>query len=85
MEEQKRFTGDEVSFGSAVSFSLTDFIHLILSNWYWFVLSVVICLAAATYYIKKTPKTYTRTATILVKDSRKGGTLTSLHLAMWLV
>lgn len=73
MEEQKKFTGDEVSFGSAVSFSLTDFIHLILNNWYWFVISSVVCLAVATFYIKKTPKTYSRTATILVKDSRKGG------------
>lgn len=73
MEEQKKFTVDEGSFGSAVSFSLTDFIHLIINNWYWFVISSVICLAVATFYIKKTPKTYSRTATILVKDSRKGG------------
>ncbi len=73
MEEQKKFAGDEVSFGSAISFSLTDLIHLVINNWYWFVISVAICMAAATYYIKKTPKTYSRTATILVKDSRKGG------------
>lgn len=73
MEEQKKFTVDEGSFGSAVSFSLTDLIHLVLNNWYWFIISSVICLAVATFYIKKTPKTYSRTATILVKDSRKGG------------
>ena len=58
---------------SYLGFSLTDFLHLVLKNWYWFIISIVVCLAAATFYIKKTPKTYVRTATILVKDSRKGG------------
>lgn len=73
MEEQKKFVSEETSFGSVVSFSLMDFIHLVINNWYWFVISVAICMAAAVFHIKKTPKTYSRTATILVKDSRKGG------------
>lgn len=73
MEEQKYFMGNETPKESSFGFSLTDFLHVLLKNWYWFIISVVVCLAAATYYIKKTPKTYVRTATILVKDSRKGG------------
>ena len=73
MEEQKNFVGNELPKESSFSFSLTDFLHLVLNNWYWFVISIIVCLAAATFYIKKTPKTYVRTATILVKDSRKGG------------
>ena len=73
MEEQKIFVGNEAPKESSFGFSITDFLHLLLKNWYWFVISIVACLAIATYYIKKTPKTYVRTATILVKDSRKGG------------
>jgi capsular exopolysaccharide synthesis family protein len=74
MEEQKFFVGNEAPpKESSFGFSLTDFLHLLLKNWYWFLISITICLAAATFYIKKTPKTYVRTATILVKDTRKGG------------
>ena len=46
---------------------------MVLANWYWFALSVLICLGVAYYYLASTPKIYSRTATILVKDSRKGG------------
>lgn len=46
---------------------------MVLANWYWFALSVLICLGMAYYYLASTPKIYSRTATILVKDSRKGG------------
>ena len=73
MEEQKYFMGNETPKESTFGFSLTDFLHVLLKNWYWFIISVVVCLAAATFHIKRTPKTYVRTATILVKDSRKGG------------
>ncbi len=56
-----------------VSFSIHDIIQLVLANWYWFALSVIICMACGYIYIARTPKIYSRTANILVKDSRKGG------------
>ena len=49
-----------------------DILRLILSNWYWFVLSVVLCLLVAILYLQSTPPIYQRTATVMVKDSRKG-------------
>lgn len=55
-------------------FSLADIFRLILNKWYWFVISVVICLGAGTVYLKWTPEIYTRTATVLIKDD-SGGTL----------
>ena len=55
------------------SFSLNDLLKMMLENWYWFVLSVLLCMGCAYLYIAGTPKVYNRTATILVKDSRKGG------------
>ena len=51
--------------------TLHDIIRMVIANWYWFVLSTVCCLCAAYYYLASTPKIYSRTATILVKDSRR--------------
>lgn len=46
-----------------------------LANWYWFVLSVVVCAGAAFLYLKWAPKVYTRTASVLIKDDAKGGAM----------
>ena len=54
------------------TFTLQDFIQLILGNWYWFIISLGICGMVAMLYLCYTPPTYLRTATVLVKDSRKG-------------
>lgn len=52
---------------------LNDILQMMAANWYWFALSVGLCLGAAYIYLAATPRSYRRTATILVKDSRKGG------------
>ena len=51
------------------TFNIRDFLVRCLSKWYWFVLSVILCLAAAAFYIVKTPKIYTRSATVLIKET----------------
>ncbi len=53
-------------------FTIFDILHLILSNWYWFVISIVLCSLVAWLYLFNTSPVYMRTATVLVKDSRKG-------------
>lgn len=58
---------------STTGINLHDVIRMVIDNWYWFVLSTLLCLGIAYYYLASTPKVYNRTATILVKDSRKGG------------
>ena len=40
-----------------------------ISNWYWFVASLVVCIGLASLYIVKTPKIYTRSATVLIKET----------------
>ena len=50
-----------------------DILRLIFSNWYWFLISMVICGAIALFYLRSTPPIYQRTATVMVKDTRKGG------------
>ena len=56
-------------------FSLHDLIQMILANWYWFAISVIVCLGAGYLYLARTPKVYSRKATILVKDDRKGANM----------
>ena len=69
--QQQHLQNDENENGSGLT--LHDLLQMVLANWYWFALSVLICLGVAYYYLASTPKIYSRTATILVKDSRKGG------------
>lgn len=52
-----------------------DILQVVLANWHWFVLSVVVCAGAAFLYLKWAPKVYTRTASVLIKDDAKGGEL----------
>ena len=54
------------------TFSIQELIQLALRNWYWFIISVAVCGAIALFYLASTPKTYVRTATVVVKDTRKG-------------
>ncbi|MBR6842728.1 MAG: polysaccharide biosynthesis tyrosine autokinase [Prevotella sp.] len=51
------------------SLSIMDMLMLCLRHWPWFILSLFICMGAATLYLLSTPKTYTRTTSILVKSS----------------
>ncbi len=47
---------------------IKELLYLCIANWKWFALSVVCCLAIAVLYIKTTPPTYVRTASVLIKD-----------------
>ena len=49
--------------------NIRDLIFLVLNNWYWFVISVVLCLVVAGLVYKTQPKTYTSSGTILVRDN----------------
>jgi len=49
--------------------SFMDVIHKCLSNWYWFLISIAVCIGVAGFYILKTHPTYTRSATVLIKES----------------
>lgn len=68
-----RMQDTQEEFESMPTFSIQDIIDMMLDKWYWFVISVVLCVGIGCYYIASTPKVYKRQATILVKDSRKGG------------
>ena len=48
--------------------NLGDILQTVLANWYWFVLSVVVCAGTAFLYLKWAPKVYTRTASVLINE-----------------
>lgn len=54
------------------SLSIVDMLMLCLRHWPWFILSLAVCMGAATLYLLSTPKTYTRTMSILVKSGSSG-------------
>ncbi len=59
------------------SVDFKDLFALCLKNWYWFFLSVILCLGAVTAYLLVTPPEYTRTAEILIKNDSKGKSIAS--------
>lgn len=55
--------------------SYWDLWYKCLRNWKWFVLSVIVCLAVAISHLLTTPNTYSRYASILVKEESSGKSL----------
>lgn len=50
------------------SISIKEVLWLCVSRWYWFVIALAITCGYAFYYLAKTPKVYSATAAIVVKD-----------------
>lgn len=70
MEEKNIETTTE---GVENNLNVKDILFLCLSKWYWFVISLALCLGVATYYLLTTPPVYSRTASILIKESGRRG------------
>ena len=49
-----------------------------LRAWHWFALCVIICIGLAAFYVKTTPKSYLRTAMVMIRDDRKSDFITTL-------
>ena len=54
---------------------MADMIGVLAHHRKWFILSVAVCLLVGFIYVRSTPKTFSRTATILVKDEQGGGNM----------
>ncbi len=50
-----------------------DLLFTCLANWYWFVISVVVIVAAAAFYLHRCVPLYERSAKVLIKTETKGG------------
>lgn len=63
--------------GSQDEVNIKDLFIACLSRWRWFVISVVITVSLAVLYILIKQPVYTRTASVLVKNDSKGGSISS--------
>lgn len=52
--------------------SLKELALLFLSKWYWFVISVIVCVTIASIKLMRTPPSYTRSSLVLIKEDAKG-------------
>ena len=63
------------SVASTQSLRISDILLILFSNWYWILLCVILGYGVANIYLRKTRPTYTRKASILLKDMNKSNVL----------
>lgn len=52
---------------------MMQIINVCINKWQWFVISLVLCLGAMMFHLVRQTPTYTRSASILIKEDGKGG------------
>ncbi len=55
--------------------NLKDILINVFKYRVWFLLSVIVCVAVGTLYVMSRPNIYSRSATVIVKDDRRGGSV----------
>ena len=55
--------------------SVKDFLFICLSKWHWFVISLIITLVVAVFYILRTQPLYTRASQVMIKSDSKGSSI----------
>ncbi|MBQ8650276.1 MAG: hypothetical protein IJ483_03465, partial [Flavobacteriales bacterium] len=54
-------------------YTFRDLYDQVRAHWVWFLISIIACISIAVLYLKTTHSEYSRTATVLIKDEKKGG------------
>lgn len=54
------------------SFDFAGLVRILALNWYWFLISIIICVAAARLYIRYVDPVYSVFARLYIKSSRSG-------------
>ena len=72
MEENQNNSITSVEQQGENNIDIKAIFYLCLSRWYWFLISVIVMLGLATFYLLKTVPQYTRSAKMLVKSDDKG-------------
>ena len=65
IDERKDKLGEQVN--------IQELLFRYLIHWPWFVVSIIICIACAWGYLRLTTPIYNISATVLIKDEKKGG------------
>ncbi|WP_224483076.1 GumC family protein [Robertkochia aurantiaca] len=58
--------------------NLRELFQKYLRNWKWFLIGVILCVAASVIYLEFTIPTYMTEASILIKDDKNGGAVSEL-------
>lgn len=53
--------------------NIQEILFRYLIHWPWFIVAIIICIAAAWGYLRLTTPVYNISATVLIKDEKKGG------------
>ena len=68
MDNNKDLNAEQVRTAEENSLNLRDIWNMIWDNKWWYVVSVSVCLFVAMIYIYVTPKTYVRTAKVIINE-----------------
>ncbi|MCM1483862.1 MAG: polysaccharide biosynthesis tyrosine autokinase [Muribaculaceae bacterium] len=68
MEKDAEITGADQAKSS---FDFKNLLSLSVARWWWYVISLVVMLGLAAFYLVRTAPVYTRTTTILIKDDEE--------------
>ena len=52
------------------SIDLRAIVHSVIDNWYWYVISIVLCIAAGLVYLKMTDPIYEVTSSVILKQEK---------------
>ena len=69
IEEKREKRGEQ----SEEQVNIQEILFRYLIHWPWFIVSVIICIACAWGYLRLTTPVYNISATVLIKDDKKGG------------
>ena len=69
IDERKDKLGEQ----SEEQVNIQELLFRYLIHWPWFVVSIIICIACAWGYLRLTTPIYNISATVLIKDKKKGG------------
>ncbi|MFI3294135.1 MAG: Wzz/FepE/Etk N-terminal domain-containing protein [Rikenellaceae bacterium] len=75
----KEYMYDDIKEEQEESIDFMAILFRYLANWYWFVLSLVICVAGVWLYLRYTTPVYQASTAILIKDEGKGGGASSVQ------
>ncbi|MBQ9547946.1 MAG: polysaccharide biosynthesis tyrosine autokinase [Bacteroidales bacterium] len=56
---------------------IKDILRICLRKWYWFAISVAVCLSVALIYILKTHPSYYRSAELIIKSKMEGNSISN--------
>lgn len=76
MEEPTENTPQQLS---TTQVKISDVIFITLKRWPWILLSLAICVGCAVLYVLRTPSMYTRSASIVIKSSSQGASISDIN------